>query len=519
MDKIIKNIISPDTNIDITGNIFICDQLCNLTFKYKDNNKMKIKNNIKYLEIDYDNNSYINFNGGDNNNSKFRDYILKKIIIISPPKHFIKSSRNINDLEMMFIHESTENNKTLYQITSIILEPTINTEYAKNISYKLFEKFSGNIPTSAQKLYNVKDISDNNQWNAEDFLPDNRTFFTYNSPHDDTINYVVFQSKVYVPSNMGSNYNKYIISPLLTLDKEYINKIMTTKPPINPSNLYIFGRQVTKDIDVSKCKIKSEDKNEDKDGDKNGDKSEKKGEEKGGDMADKGTKKSDDGATEREEQEKSDKSARPGIEEEDGLADKKKHEEKSPTQKEEPKKGLSGWTITLIIIITIIFLIIISLALLYYFKYWNLGFVNFITSLPGDMINQFNKITDYFTTSNNNNIDSTEMPEISSDRTSNIVTPENSSEILPGISPVITKIKSNKNKAINNIKKALNANNINQKKLINIMKNKGISSKDLINRGINSKYLKQRDIDISKLNKNKKLLEGLRKYSVVSTSV
>ena len=69
MENIINKIQDPQTNIDIIGNIFICDELCNLTFDYKDHNVIiltnnsttnkDIKNKIPLLEISYNNVSNI----------------------------------------------------------------------------------------------------------------------------------------------------------------------------------------------------------------------------------------------------------------------------------------------------------------------------------------------------------------------------------------------------------------------------------------------------------------------------
>ena len=42
INKIVNDIHNPETNIDIIGNLYICDELCNLTFNYKDNEDITV---------------------------------------------------------------------------------------------------------------------------------------------------------------------------------------------------------------------------------------------------------------------------------------------------------------------------------------------------------------------------------------------------------------------------------------------------------------------------------------------
>ena len=123
MQNILDNIKNPSTNIDIIGNIFICDELCNLSVKYNDHSNLSISQNDILLSLNYDNNSFITYNGNDEFGSQNIKYILKNIILIGPAKHFIKSYRrnSVNNmgLELILIHQSED--KQRYQNISVLL--------------------------------------------------------------------------------------------------------------------------------------------------------------------------------------------------------------------------------------------------------------------------------------------------------------------------------------------------------------------------------------------------------------
>ena len=265
INNIIKNIHNPETNIDIIGNLYICDELCNLSFNYKDNediNNLTIKHdkNSIVLEIKYNGKSSINYNGGERFGSKEIQFNLKKIVLISPAKHFIKSYRN--KMELILIHQSKDG-KT-FQNISILLDVSDDVENQKKIQYQLFKDIAENIPT---KAVSNKKINTKYTWSAEDLLPDNRSFYTYNSPHDPKVNWVIFSNNVYVPSLLLDNYLKYVSGPIKNAKGEVAEKaekFINASIPINPKNLVLFSHQIIKGIPASCAKkLANEIKNKD----------------------------------------------------------------------------------------------------------------------------------------------------------------------------------------------------------------------------------------------------------------
>lgn len=253
MQSILDNIVKPSTNIDIIGNIFICDELCDLTFNYKEHSKINIINNNALLEIDYGNGSYINYNGGEKFGSEQQKYFLKKIALIGPSKHFIKSFRRNSDnnmgLELILIHESED--KKLYQNISVLLYGSDTCSEKKKIQYKLFNEISDNIPLKSEGSKEITVES----WSPNDFLPENKSFYTYNSPTNTKLNWIVFKEEVCVPKALIDKYYKYVLDPNKKLSLELRNAPV----PKNPENLILFGHQVVKMVS-SQCARKIADK-------------------------------------------------------------------------------------------------------------------------------------------------------------------------------------------------------------------------------------------------------------------
>lgn len=258
MEVVLSNILNPDTNIDITGKIFICDELCNLDCNFFDYDKLTLFNRNKYLEIQYNNKSFVNFNGNGSINLK---YYLQKIIIISPPKHFINSSRDLNNLELILIFQSDKK----YLLVSVFMSPVPNENdpnYISKLSYKLVEKFSNSLPTKTIQTLNISNVG---KWNIEDLLPEDKSFYTYIAPTDDTINWIVYQNPIYVPKNLKENYDKYVLKNI----PDYAKLLNEAKVPMNPSNLTLFNHQINKNVTMSCAKklddsIKDDSVNKDK---------------------------------------------------------------------------------------------------------------------------------------------------------------------------------------------------------------------------------------------------------------
>jgi carbonic anhydrase len=338
MQSILDNIAKPSTNIDIIGNIFICDELCDLTFNYKEHSKMNITNKNVLLEIDYGNGSYINYNGGEKFGSEQQKYFLKKIALVGPAKHFIKSFRRNSDnnmgLELILIHESED--KKLYQNISVLLYGSDACSEKKKVQYKLFNEISNNIPLKSE---GTKEITVES-WSPNDFLPENKSFYTYNSPTNTKLNWIVFKEEVCVPKALIEKYYKYVLDPNKKLSLELRNAPV----PKNPENLILFGHQVVKMVS-SQCARKIADKV---------------AKEKEGAIPLEKPKEEEKQKEDIKEEEKKEDDKKEVIE------DDKKEEDKK--EEEKPKEvGISWWGWLLIIILIFVFTIILAFTLKHFF--------------------------------------------------------------------------------------------------------------------------------------------------------
>lgn len=332
MQSILDNIIKPSTNIDIIGNIFICDELCNLSFQYQDHKDMSITNRSVLLEIDYENGSYINYNGGESFGSEQIKYYLKKIVLIGPAKHFIKSYRRNNSLELILIHVSED--QQLYQNISILLYGSDSCSDKKKIQHKLLTEISDNIPTKQEITKNVKIEN----WSANDLLPDNKSFYTYNSPTNPKLNWIVFKEEVCVPTSLVSNYYKYVLGP----NKELSTQLLNAPIPTNPDNLILFAHQIVKNI-PSQCAKKLADANAKSTAD----------ESKVGSSVDES--KVGSSVSESKEDEKK-----------EDVEKKEDEDKKDEVESKEEEGGMTWWKWLLIIIVILVLTIVIAFLLVHF---------------------------------------------------------------------------------------------------------------------------------------------------------
>lgn len=231
------SILDKRKQINIDGNILICDDLCNLDFFYKRNNKIISENTGKYLSIKYDNGSFISYNGANNNTSSNK-YFLKNIIFTAPIKNWIGGERNINGIEMILFHSSEDNNSC--QLTSVILFPSSSDEDKEKLSYKFFEKF---IDKNTFPIRNKgpKDL-ENIEWEATDLLPEDKSFYTYNDPDNDSVNWIIMENDIGVPEKFISNFMSFVLG----INSSNKNTILgvNDSTPNNPGDLIIFGHKM-----------------------------------------------------------------------------------------------------------------------------------------------------------------------------------------------------------------------------------------------------------------------------------
>ncbi len=231
-------------NINIVGTkkrpIGICDELCQMILNYKDHNKIQLTNKNKLLLIDYKNGSTIDWNGGEEFGTPKRKYVLEDIAITWPPKHHYDSKRNLDTLELNLIHKSVDDDR--YQILVIQLYPSTNKDDQGTTQYQLFKKLMNSIPMPSE---GVKSVPNTTKWNADDFLPDEskRNFFTYNGDADGTINYVVYETPVYVPVTFKENFDKKVLDMTPQKKAKEITQKNLMPVPINPNYVFIYGKR------------------------------------------------------------------------------------------------------------------------------------------------------------------------------------------------------------------------------------------------------------------------------------
>ena len=356
MQSVLDDIINVSSNIDITGNIYICDELCSLSFDYKDNKNMVITNNDITLNIDYNNNSSVSYNGGDEFGSNQTKYILRKIVFIGPPKHFIKSFRRTNGVELILIHESEDGKR--FQNICVLLYGLDNCASQKKIQYKLFNEIADNIPTKVDGKKKV----DIEEWSVNDLLPDEKSFYTYNSLTNNSLNWIVFKEEVCVPTNFIDKYFKYVLNP----DKKNSALLQNAPIPNNPKGLILFGHQVIKNTVPLSCakKIASNLSNSDSTDDKeDGDKDSNV---KNIESNKKEDIKKDDNKKESEKKEdnKKDDIKKKDIKKDDIKDDKK--DDKTDDKKGEDEKKPFSWFWFIFKILIIIITIIIIFAAIYF---------------------------------------------------------------------------------------------------------------------------------------------------------
>ena len=124
--------------------------------------------------------------------------------------------------------------------------------HATKLQYQLLMDIAENIPT---KITNSKKVNTNYTWSAEDLLPENKSFYTYNSPFDSNVNWVIFNNIIYAPSLLLDNYQKYVVNPVKNAKGEVgekIKKFLNPPIPNNPKNLILFSHQIITGI-TSSC--------------------------------------------------------------------------------------------------------------------------------------------------------------------------------------------------------------------------------------------------------------------------
>lgn len=208
--------------IDIKGNILICHEACKVIFNYDTPNKLTVNNTNSTLTLSQSGNT-LQYNGIDDSLKSYK-FTLYNITLNYPSSHFINSYINPQWIEMILQHQ-TDDKKTQLNL-SVLLVPDDSKSSQNTLAYKLFDNIGKNIPDVGQS----RDIPIT-EWYVKDVLPDDKSFYSYISPSNEFLNWIVFQNYVKMPSTFLQAFKSKVAG----------NVKVDTTPPTNPDGLIIFG--------------------------------------------------------------------------------------------------------------------------------------------------------------------------------------------------------------------------------------------------------------------------------------
>ena len=255
--KVLFKTDAPPILIGGPGKILPCLDLCNYGFNFRTQSSLEVMNlgGKLFINTDVQNKekssmyqcNNIAENCSENLVAKNKLFHLSDIIITSPGLHkiYINEKETIMDGEIfiVFYNKDLDN----YNVLCVLLEANddINVVREGN-SLKLFQFFKalGNDLPNSESEKKIKTIAD---WEIDDLLPRNRTFYNYFHPNNLKVNWFVYRSFMYVPSSFKINFiNK--VSSITKQNKKYTgNKaynilfgaIGKLQNPVNP-NFQIF---------------------------------------------------------------------------------------------------------------------------------------------------------------------------------------------------------------------------------------------------------------------------------------
>ena len=235
------NILTQQPPINITGNIFICDQLCQLEVKYQNISSpiLVYADNTLFFEFNNPQQSpgYIVFNGGDTKSTQQKNYLLKQIIVQAPPKILLNNQSY--DMQMNFIHQSEDGKRNI--ILVVLLQAADGIQSRKMLSYQFFDTIIQNgLPTIEQSTKTIDTIT---QWNPDELLPLDQTFYTYIS-QDTVSTYIVFQNPIQISTNARDVMIEQSFGGLQIIQQAQLNPAKLT----NPTDLILYGKKTTGDI-------------------------------------------------------------------------------------------------------------------------------------------------------------------------------------------------------------------------------------------------------------------------------
>lgn len=190
---------SPDTllhsknALDITGDIYICDEKCLFTFNNTEQSELNIKNENDLLTITTTGNSTINFLSEDAC-PEYDEYTLKQIIINAPSRHSIYGKRFPMEFELVYL---SQDNKETVAVSVFGEVGNTDNKLLNDIATKFFPQ-------------HLKSISTKYNWDVEQLLPKrlDRTFFTYQRTKE--LKNIIFETPINVPAALLNNFKSYV---------------------------------------------------------------------------------------------------------------------------------------------------------------------------------------------------------------------------------------------------------------------------------------------------------------------
>jgi carbonic anhydrase len=248
------SILNAQSPINITGNIFICNQLCQLEIEYTSLNQLSLTSasntlfwNLPTSQI---NPGKIIFNGGDNSSTKLQDYYLKEIIMVGPSK-LLMNNQSFN-FQLNFVHQSEDGKRNIILI--VFIQASDSPISRKTLPHRYFDAIIQNgLPTMEQTTLPINTIT---EWNPNELIPDDQSFYSFIG-QDNVTNYIVFQN----PIQMSTSAQNMLIDQIYGGLQIFNQNALDPKKVTNPENLILYGNKpdhnIIKKINTSPNNISS----------------------------------------------------------------------------------------------------------------------------------------------------------------------------------------------------------------------------------------------------------------------
>ena len=217
-----KNLYKSDDNFDISGNVYICNELCNVVYNYNSIKRtdIKISNTGRYISLDITDGGYILNNPKSVLGIMDEKFYLRKIDIISPSILSIRSQKF--DIQINLIHEGENGN--IHQVVTILGNSTENKDLLNNLGSKFLDELILSQNLKKKNSVGLPLDIQIKEFEPFDLFPDNHSFYTYNI--NNYTNFVVLENKINISSDFISTYIQKILGNTIKFDN-----LKRTEPP------------------------------------------------------------------------------------------------------------------------------------------------------------------------------------------------------------------------------------------------------------------------------------------------